>query len=77
MPDDTQQAAPQSEPVPLDEFCMDASRTSNEVELLAVFRHRELAAGRQHDRPEAYAARFAGTADEPTHGLTRPPSVQG
>ena len=61
--------------VPLDEFCQDLSRTDKRVELIAVFVHRERAAGRHHDTPEAYATRYAGTHDSPTAGNTRPMSV--
>lgn len=61
--------------VPLDEFCQDASRGDSRVELIAVFRHREMVAGRFHDKPSAYAARYSGTHDSPTEGNTRPASM--
>jgi hypothetical protein len=61
--------------MPLDEFCADISRTDKRVELIAVFRHRELMANRHHDTPAAYADRYAATHDSPTAGNTRPVSV--
>lgn len=61
--------------VPLDEFCMDTSRTDTRVELLAVFAFRERAAGRFHDTVANYRARYNGTHDSPTAGNTRPVSV--
>ena len=60
--------------VPLDEFCQDLSRNTTAVELIAVFRFRELQAKRMHDKPAAYQARYAATAEAPTHGNTRPAS---
>ena len=57
---------PQESTVPLDEFCQDISRTDARVELLAVFAHRERAAGRLHDLPSHYAKRYAATHDSPT-----------
>ena len=61
--------------VPLDEFCLDVSRGDSRVELIAVFRFRELAAGRNHDTPDNYASRYAETAGSPTAGNTLPISV--
>jgi hypothetical protein len=51
--------------VPLDEFCADLSRADRRVELIAIFHHRELAAGRHHDTPSAYARRYASTGAVP------------
>jgi hypothetical protein len=54
------------ETIPLDEWCQGQSRSDNRVELMAVFVHRERAAGRNHDTPSAYAARFAAIHNSPT-----------
>lgn len=64
------------ERVPLDEFCQDVSRGDGRVELIAVFRHRELSAGRHHDTPDAYMARYTETEGSPTAGQPpKPDSV--
>jgi hypothetical protein len=65
MSDEAPPAAPEAT-VPLDEFCQDLSLVDTRVELIAVFHHRELVAGRNHDTPTAFAKRYAGTHDLPT-----------
>lgn len=45
--------------IPLDEWCRAQSATDQRVELLGCFAYRERAAGRHHDTPDAYAARYA------------------
>jgi hypothetical protein len=63
MSDDPQPVAEATQP--LDEFCAELSRTDTRLELIAVFRYRELAAGRNHAKPSAYAARYARTGAVP------------
>lgn len=71
-PEPTEQAEPS---MPLDEFCRELSRTERSVELIAVFAHRERAAGRDHDTATAYRSRFDDTHASPTAGNARPVSV--
>lgn len=51
--------------VPLDEWLADKSLTDRSVEMLAVFRFRELAASRRHDLPSRYEERYSAARQQP------------
>lgn len=50
--------------VPLDEWLADKSLTDRSVEMLAVFRFREMAAGRHHDLPSRYEERYGSARSQ-------------
>jgi hypothetical protein len=53
------------EMVPLDQWLADKSLTDKSVEMLAVFRFREHAAGRRHDLPSRYEDRYSAARQQP------------
>jgi hypothetical protein len=54
--------------IPLDSWCQEKSASDSRVELLGVFAHRERAAGRHHDTPDAYLRRFNRLESSPVGG---------
>lgn len=58
-------AAPGSEPLMLDEFCLRLSQKDRRVELIGGFHHAELSAGHLKDTEEAFRSRFDAFANAP------------
>lgn len=67
--------APVGPSVPLDEFCQTLSQNDRRVELIAVFRFREIQAGRMHDTAEGFRGRYDDTHNSPTAGNALPVST--
>jgi len=59
-------AAPKEFKTTLNDFCVRLSARDKRVELIHAFRFDERAAGRNHDFPSAYQARFAVFGNRPT-----------
>lgn len=68
LPADNQPAETEVATMPLDSWCQEKSASDTRVELLGLFAHRERAAGRYHDTPDAYLRRFNRLESSPTGG---------